>query len=51
MIQVYLQTPYKVYSIDDVNKKIKNQNEKDQLFRAENFLQLHTEFRQNQIEA
>ena len=42
LINVYLQTPYKVLSIDDVNKKMRNKNQKDQLFRAENILQLHT---------
>lgn len=45
LIKVYLQTPYKVLSIDDVNKKMKNKNNRDQLFRAENILQLHTEYR------
>lgn len=45
LIKVYLQTPYKVLSIDDVNKKLKNRYGKDQLFRAENILQLHTQYR------
>lgn len=37
LLKVYLKTPYKVLSIRDVNKKLKNKNNKDvQLFRAEN---------------
>ena len=47
MIKVYLKTPYKVLSIQDIHKKQKNKNGKEQLFRAENLLQIHTEYRNN----
>ena len=45
LLKVYLQTPYKVLSINDVNRKLKTKHGKDQLFRAENILQLHTQYR------
>ena len=49
LLKVYLQTPYKVLSIRDVNRKLKNKNGKDaQLFRAENLLQVHTNYRNNE---
>ena len=46
MIKVYLQTPYKVYSINDV-KRMKKNNSREYLNRAENLLQIHTEYRNN----
>lgn len=50
LLKVYLKTPYKVLSIRDVNRKLKNKNNKDvQLFRAENLLQVHTNFRNETV--
>lgn len=42
MIKVYLQTPYKML----INKKFRNKNQpQDKLFRADNLLSLHTQYR------
>eukprot|EP00356_Strombidium_inclinatum_P012796 CAMPEP_0170493706 /NCGR_PEP_ID=MMETSP0208-20121228/14223_1 /TAXON_ID=197538 /ORGANISM="Strombidium inclinatum, Strain S3" /LENGTH=76 /DNA_ID=CAMNT_0010769661 /DNA_START=1881 /DNA_END=2111 /DNA_ORIENTATION=- len=51
MISIYLQTPYKVLSINEIKTKDKEreeQNSPTKLFRAENSLNLNTIFRKRQ---
>jgi hypothetical protein len=50
MIQVYLKTPYKVLTIDEIKKAEREKNEFKayspmRIFKAENNLELHTDFR------
>jgi hypothetical protein len=50
MINVYLQTPYKVLTIDQIKMKEKENQQVDsteKLFRAENNLHIHTVLRSN----
>ena len=50
MIQVYLKTPYKVLTIDEIKKAQREKNELKEyspmrMFKAENNLELHTDYR------
>tara|TARA_B110000285_G_C15126681_1_gene620677 strand:+ start:1827 stop:2018 length:192 start_codon:yes stop_codon:yes gene_type:complete len=55
MIQVYLKTPYKVLTIDEIKKAERERNESKEyspmrIFKAENNLELHTDFRRTNDE-
>lgn len=47
MVQVYLQAPYKVLTIDEINKKKREEEDPQHgLYPAENSLQIHTALRE-----